>query len=69
MVVGLELTLKRFSKFFEGRITACEDLYELYLKTEEDSKKATKDILRDNQDYIKKNHTYVNRVNSLLSVL
>lgn len=60
---------EKILKFFEGRITACSDLAELYLKTEEDSKKATKDILRDNQDYIRKHHTYVNRVNSLLSVL
>jgi hypothetical protein len=60
---------EKILKFFDGRITACEDLAELYLKTEEDSKKATKDILCDNQDYIKKHHTYLNRVNSLLSVL
>jgi len=60
---------EKILKFFEGRVTACEDLFELYLKTEEDSKKATTDVLRDNQDYIRKNHTYVNRVNSLMSVL
>ena len=60
---------EKILKFFEGRVTACEDLYELYLKTEEDSKKATKDVLRDNKDYIQKHHTYINRVNSLLSVL
>lgn len=60
---------EKILKFFEGRITACSDLSELYVKTEEDSKNATTDILRDNQDYIKKHHTYVNRVNSLLSVL
>lgn len=56
-------------EFFEGRITACNDFNELYLKTEEDSRKATKDILLDNQDYIKKNHTYINRAKSLLAVL
>jgi len=60
---------EKILKFFEGRITACSDLDELYLKTEEDSKKATKDVLLDNQYYIRKHHTYVNRVNSLLSVL
>ena len=30
---------EKILKFFEGRITACEDLYELYTKTEEDSKR------------------------------
>ena len=60
---------EKILKFFEGRITACSDLDELYLKTEEDSKKATKNVLLDNQYYIRKHHTYVNRVNSLLSVL
>ena len=60
---------EKILQFFEGRITACEDFSELYSKTEEDSRKATKDILEDNQDYIKKHHTYLNRVNSLLSVL
>jgi len=60
---------EKILEFFEGRITACKDFSELYLKTEEDSRKATKDILKDNQDYIGKHHTYLNRVNSLLSVL
>ena len=57
MVVGLELTLKRFSicSLKVESLLFCEDLYELYLKTEVSilySKKATKDVLRDNQDYI-----------------
>ena len=60
---------EKILNFFDGRITACNNLEELYLKTEEDSKKATKDILRDNQNYIKENHTYINRAKSLLAVL
>lgn len=60
---------EKILNFFDGRITACSNLEELYMRTEEDSKKATKDILRDNQNYIKENHTYLNRIKSLLLVL
>lgn len=59
----------KMNKFFDGRITAVEDLNDLYLQTESSLKNATTEILKDNQEYIKKNHTYLNRVQSLLSVL
>lgn len=60
---------EKILKFFDGRVTACEDLEELYSRTEEDSKKATKEILLDNKKFIEDNHTYINRVDSLLKVL
>lgn len=56
-------------KFFDGRVTAEADLNLLYQKTEECSKTVSKDIIRDNQNYIKHNHTYFNRINSLLSII
>ena len=60
---------EKILNFFDGRITANSDLNELYLKTEEDSKNASIETLIDNRNYIKQHHTYINRVNSLLSVL
>jgi hypothetical protein len=59
----------KIDNFFEGRITTHSDLKTLYFKTEEDSQKATIEILKDNKNFIKQNHTYVNRVKSILSVL
>jgi hypothetical protein len=56
-------------KFFDGRITANSDLISLYEQTEKASKVSTSEILKDNQNYISKKHTYINRINSLLSVL
>jgi hypothetical protein len=60
---------EKILNFFDGRITANSDLNELYLKTEEDSKNVSVESLIDNKNYIKQHHTYINRVNSLLSVL
>lgn len=60
---------EKILKFFDGRITAVSDLKELYTKTEESAKNATTEILADNKNYVKMNHTYLNRVNSLLSVI
>lgn len=59
----------KVKKFFEGRITAVEDLHKLYLETEMDYKHANSKILKDNQTYVRDYHTYINRINSLLSVL
>lgn len=60
---------EKILKFFDGRMTACSELNKLYELTENDSKHATLELLKDNQNYIQKNHTYLNRINSLLSVL
>lgn len=59
----------KMNKFFDGRITAVENLNDLYLETEKATQRATLEILKDNQQFIKQNHTYVNRVQSLLSIL
>lgn len=59
----------KMNKFFEGRITAVEDFNELYLSTEEALKNISKSVLFDNKEYIKKNHTYLNRAKILLSIL
>lgn len=58
----------KINKFFEGRITTVEELDELYLTTEDALKNISKDILADNKEYVKKNHTYLNRIESILSV-
>jgi hypothetical protein len=59
----------KLSKFFEGRITIESDLKKLYTNIVRDYKNCSEDILRDNMNYIKKEHTYINRVNSLMSIL
>lgn len=59
----------KMNKFLEGRITTSENLIDLYSETESQTMKVTSEILRDNKNYIKENHTYINRINSLLSVL
>lgn len=59
----------KLNKFFEGRITIDSDFKTLYSKTEQDSKKATLELLKDNKNFVKINHTYLNRVKSILSVL
>lgn len=59
----------KMNKFFDGRITAVENLNDLYIETEKATQKATLEILKDNQEFIKQNHTYVNRAQSLLSIL
>lgn len=60
---------EKISSFLGNRLTVESELSSLYSKTEEDSKNATSDILIDNKNYIRDNHTYINRVNSLLSIL
>ena len=60
---------EKISKFFDNRITCNSNLSELYHLTEEDSKNATKEILRDNMNFVRNNHTYLNRIQNILSVL
>lgn len=59
----------KMNKFLEGRITTEDNLDKLYTKTELALQNVTKDILIDNQQYVKSNHTYLNRVQSLLNIL
>lgn len=60
---------EKVSKFFQGRITANNNLSDLYYQTEQDSRNATLENIRDNMNYVKNNHTYINRINSLFSIL
>lgn len=60
---------EKISKFFDKRITCNSNLSELYYQTEEDVRNATLEIIRDNMNYIKNNHTYINRVNTLIKIL
>lgn len=59
----------KISKFFSDRITINSDLSDLYYQTESDSKSASKELLRDNMNFVKENHTYINRAKNILSVL
>lgn len=59
----------KMNNFLAERITTNENLNDLYLQTEFDSKKASKRVLEDNKNYVKENHTYINRINSLVSIL
>lgn len=60
---------EKISKFFDGRMTINSNISDLYYQTEEDSKNSTKEIIRDNMNYVKNNHTYLNRIDTLLSIL
>ena len=60
---------EKVSKFFGDRLTVNNNLSELYYDTENASKKATIDDLRDNMNYVRNNHTYINRINNILSIL
>jgi hypothetical protein len=59
----------KVNKLFEGRMTINSNLNLLYSSLEEDTRKVTINQLRDNMDYIKNNHTYINRINSMISIL
>lgn len=59
----------KLDKFFGDRITINGDLEKLYESIVDDYKKSDENILRDNMNFVKNNHTYLNRINSLLSVL
>jgi hypothetical protein len=60
---------QKVQKFFGDRITINGDLEKLYKSIVDDYKKSDENILRDNMNFVKNNHTYLNRINSLLSVL
>ena len=55
--------------FFGDRLTVNSDLEALYDNLEVDSKNATYEKVQDAMNFVKENHTYINRVQSLFSVL
>jgi len=56
-------------EFFENRIIINSNLNELYDNIVDGYKKCDKNKIRDDMNFIKNNHTYINRVQDLLSVL
>ena len=60
---------EKILKFFDGRISASNDLKEMYLKTREDHENASEEQLLDNRDFVGKYHTYVNRARTLIDLL
>ena len=59
----------KLRKIFQDRITIDDDLEKLYDNIVSDYKKSDEKILKENMNFIKTNHTYLNRVKSLMSVL
>jgi hypothetical protein len=59
----------KLKQFFGDRLTFNSNLNLLYSDIVKDYKNCNFDMLKDNMNYIKKNHTYLNRVQSLLSIL
>lgn len=57
------------TEFFGDRISVNKNLHQLYFDIEEKYKKCDKNRLRDDMEFIKKSHTYINRVEFLLSIL
>jgi len=61
--------LPGISEFLDGNITENKNLEKLYLNLEKDYSNATEKRIRLAMNYIKENHTYINRVKSLFIVL
>lgn len=59
----------KMSKFFEEHLTIESDLDRLYDRIVFDYSKCTENKIRKSMNYVKENHTYINRINSLLSVV
>ena len=55
--------------FFGEHLTTGDDLEELYTNLEEESRNASYEKVKDSMNFVKENHTYVNRINSLFSIL
>jgi hypothetical protein len=59
----------KIGKFFDGHLTIESNLDSLYTKLVDEYSKCTEDKIKHSMNYIKENHTYINRINSLLSIL
>lgn len=57
------------AEFLDGNVTENKNLEELYSDLQRDSSNATEEKIRSAMNYVKDNHTYINRVNSLFYVL
>jgi len=59
----------KIKKFFEEHLTINENLFQLYDNLVSDYSSCSEDKIRNSMNYVRDNHTYLNRVQSLLSVL
>jgi hypothetical protein len=59
----------KMSNFFEEHLTIESNLDRLYDRIVFDYSKCTENKIRNSMNYVKENHTYINRINSLLSVV
>ena len=59
----------KIKKFFDGHLTINDNLSQLYDNLVSDYSFCTEKKIRNSMNYISNNHTYLNRVQSLLSVL
>jgi hypothetical protein len=59
----------KLNNFFSDYLTIESDLEKLYNKLEDDYRNCTEEKIKFCMNYVRDNHTYLNRVNSLLSVL
>jgi hypothetical protein len=59
----------KIKKFFNEHLTINNNLSQLYDDLVSDYSSSTEEIIRNSMNYVRDNHTYLNRVQSLLSVL
>jgi hypothetical protein len=59
----------KISRFLEDNVTVDEDLFDLYDKLVADSRNASYNKIQTAMNFVKDNHTYVNRVDALFSIL
>jgi hypothetical protein len=59
----------KIKKFFEGHLTIDENLSQLYDNLVSEYSSCSEDRIRNSMNYVRDNHTYLNRIQSLLSVL
>jgi hypothetical protein len=60
---------QKMDKFFSDHLTIESDLETLYEKLVGDYRRCTEAKIRSSMNYVKENHTYLNRIKSFLSVL
>jgi hypothetical protein len=59
----------KIKKFFGDHLTINNNLSQLYDNLVSDYSSCTEEKIKNSMNYVKDNHTYLNRVQSLLSVL
>lgn len=60
---------KKVEKYFDGYLTIEENLNELYQKIVNDYSKCDENKIKNCMKFVQENHTYINRVNSIFSIL